>query len=41
MIDWWSSRVLEKPIFYAKGRVSISTLLIQIVLIFLEIVSVR
>lgn len=37
MIDWWSSLLLEKQIFYAIGLASISILLIQIFLTFLGI----
>lgn len=39
MIDWWSSLLLEKQIFYAIGLASISILLIQIFLTFLGIAS--
>ena len=39
MIDWWSSLLLEKQIFYAIGLASISILLIQIVLTFVGIDS--
>ncbi|MEO7723938.1 MAG: hypothetical protein ABIU29_04505 [Chthoniobacterales bacterium] len=37
MIDWWSSLLLERQIFYAIGLASISILLIQIVLTFIGI----
>ncbi|MBA3650077.1 MAG: hypothetical protein H0W66_01010 [Chthoniobacterales bacterium] len=37
MIDWWSSLLLERQIFYAMGLASISILQIQIVLTFIGI----
>ncbi len=39
MIDWWSSLLLEKQIFYAIGLASITILLVQIFLTFLGIDS--
>lgn len=39
MIDWWSSLLLEKQIFYAIGLASIAILLFQIFLTFLGIDS--
>ena len=39
MIDWWSSLLLEKQIFYAIGLASISILLIQILLTFVGLDS--
>ncbi|MBA2436693.1 MAG: hypothetical protein H0V54_16705 [Chthoniobacterales bacterium] len=39
MIDWWSSLLLEKQIFYAIGLASILILLIQILLTFVGIDS--
>lgn len=39
MIDWWSSLLLEKQIFYAIGLASLSILLAQILLTFVGIGS--
>ncbi|CAN5441062.1 hypothetical protein BH20VER3_BH20VER3_23700 [soil metagenome] len=39
MIDWWSSLLLEKQIFYAIGLASLAILLLQILLTFVGIDS--